>query len=160
MLGTSGNCSEPHVSPWNSNVPPRSVCVQFPLFSLARKEKCSAQLLCFGTRRDRRGMCQVPLILHRKVFNSGAQLLVHRHLGGLIEGMISRRGAMISLLWHAQNRFAGGSGERKGRCENWSLEKSHSSVWPVDIVDYFKHTNQSQRYCTSQAQAGRRLKGG
>lgn len=75
---------------------------------------------------------------------------VHRPLGGLTEGMISRRGALISLLWHAQNRFAGGSGERKGRCENRSLEKSHSSVWPVEVLDYFKHANQSRRCCTLQ----------
>lgn len=79
-----------------------------------------------------------------------ARAHVHRPLGGLTEGMISRRGALISLLWHAQNRFAGGSGERKGRCENRSLEKSHSSVWPVEVLDYFKHANQSRRCCTLQ----------
>lgn len=89
-----------------------------------------------------------------------ARAHVHRPLGGLIEGMISRRGAMISLPRHAQNRFSGRSGERKGRCENWSLEKSHSSMWPVDVLDYFKHTNQSQHYCTLQAQADKRLTGG
>lgn len=156
MLGISGKHSEPHVSPWNPDVSPCSACVQFPPFSSVRSEKCSAQLLCFGSRCDRRGMCQVPLILQRKVFRQwrpAARAHVHRPLGGLIEGMISRRGAMISLPSHAQNRFAGVGGGRKGRREKRSLEMPHSKVWPVDSLDYFEHTNQSRRYCTLQAQA-------
>lgn len=67
-----------------------------------------------------------------------ARAHVHRPLGGLIVGMISRLGAMISLLWHVQNRFAGGSRERKGWGENWSLEESHSSVWPVVCPGLFQ----------------------
>ena len=137
---------------WKLDVPPSSVCVFNSLHSHWRGAKNALPSCCvwdsLWQARNVPGP-SYPAQESVQQWRPAARAHVRRPLGGLIEGMISRRGAMISLLWHAQNRFAGGSEERKGK------ERSHSSVWRVDVLDYFKHTNQSERYCTLQPRAGR-----
>lgn len=77
MLGTSGKCSEPLVSSGSLTFPLLPSVFSIPSILIGEERKMLCPAVVFGTRCDRREMCQVPLILHRKVFNSGAQLLVH-----------------------------------------------------------------------------------